>query len=145
MILRSWCVQCSLDGAVQIRARIGSVADKTLHELALAIEDECLWNRVLAGKQESYKVFIGLRERILNAELFGEGRHFLFVAWSTDVETNNTKALVLVLLLQSDQVRNAVATGATPRGVEIQYQDLAFVLGENGALTVGEFPAHVGE
>src|SRR5215216_4387892 len=74
MMLRSWCFQCSLDGAVQISSRVGSKANKTLHELALAIEDECLWNRVLTRKQESYEVFVWSRERILNTELFGEGR-----------------------------------------------------------------------
>src|SRR5215213_10035546 len=42
-------------------------------------------------------------------------------------------------------MRNAVATRSTPGRVEIEYQDLAFVLGKNGPLAAGEFPAHVGK
>src|ERR1041385_6825725 len=40
---------------------------------------------------------------------------------------------------------NAVATRKTPSGIEVEYQHLAFVLGENRALAVGELPAHFGE
>jgi len=56
-----------------------------LHKLALPIEDECLWNRVLAREQKAHQIFIWLRERILNAELFRESWDLLIVAWSTDV------------------------------------------------------------
>jgi len=42
-------------------------------------------------------------------------------------------------------MRNAVATRSTPRGIEVEYQNLSFVLRKNGALTVGELPTHVGE
>ena len=38
---------------------------------------------------------------------------------------------------KSDQMRNTIATGSAPRGVEIQDQHLAFVLGKNGPLSVG--------
>ena len=69
----------------------------------------------------------------------------LFVAWSTDVEPDNSHTLFVILLLQSDQVWNAVATWSAPGGVEIEDQDLTFVLGENGALAVRELPAHIGE
>src|SRR5689334_5319454 len=50
MILISWSLQGSLDCAVEIGAGVRTETDETLHELALAIENECLWNRVLAAK-----------------------------------------------------------------------------------------------
>jgi len=42
-------------------------------------------------------------------------------------------------------MRNAVATRRAPGGVEIQDQDLAFVLGKDRVVTICELPAHVGE
>ena len=98
-MLRSRRLQCGLDGAIEICARVRSEANKTLYELALAIEDECLWNRVLIRKQKGHEIFVGPRERVLNTEFLCERRHFLFVAWSTDVESDNSNALVLILLL----------------------------------------------
>src|SRR5215213_2028426 len=72
MMLRSWRLQCSLDSAIEIRACVRSKADKTLHQLALPIEDECLWNRVLARQQKSYEIFVWSCEWVLNAEMFCE-------------------------------------------------------------------------
>ena len=84
-MLGSRCLQCSLDGTVEISAGVGAETDETLHELALAIEDECLGNGVLVRKQKGDKIFVGSREWVLDAKLFCESRHELFVAWSTDV------------------------------------------------------------
>lgn len=84
-MLISWSLQSSLDGAVEISARVRAKADETLHELALAIENECLWNCVLVRKQQAHEIVVRSRERILNPVLFREGRHELFVAWATDV------------------------------------------------------------
>jgi len=98
-MLRSWSFQRSLDGAVEMSARLWSKAHEALHELALAIEDECLWNRVLVRKQKTHECFVRFREWILNAEFFRERRHNPLVFWSTDVEADNAQALFLIFLL----------------------------------------------
>ena len=98
-MLRSCCLQCSLDGGVEINARFLAEANETLDQLALAVEDECLWNRVLVSDQKRYKIFVRARERVLDAELFRERGDELFVAWPTNVEPDNSHALFLILLL----------------------------------------------
>jgi len=75
MMLRSRCLQGSRDGAVDISARFRAEADETLDQLALAIEDECLWNRVLVPEQKADEIFVRSRERVLNTKLFRESRH----------------------------------------------------------------------
>src|SRR5215475_11650573 len=72
MMLISRSLQSSLDSAVEVGARVRAEANEALHELALAIENECLWNRVLALKQKTHEIFVWASERILNAKLFRE-------------------------------------------------------------------------
>ena len=99
MILISWTLQRGFDSAIEIDARIRAEANETLHELALPIENECLWNRVLAAEEKAHEIFIRSSERILNSELLCERRHKLFVFWSTDVESDNLHTLIVILLL----------------------------------------------
>ena len=74
-------------------------ADETRDEFALSIKDERLRNCITVGKQEAYEIFIRLSERVLNSKLFCEGRHPLFVTWSSYIESNDAQTLGLVLLL----------------------------------------------
>jgi len=85
MMLISWCLQRCFDRAVEISTCTRSEANEALHKLALSIEDECLWNRVLPGKQKTHEIVVWSRERVLDAEVSRESRHELLVAWSTDV------------------------------------------------------------
>ena len=59
--------------------------DETRDEFALSIKNECLRNCITVGKQEAYEIFVRLSERVLNPKVFCEGRHPLFVTWSTDI------------------------------------------------------------
>ena len=74
----------------------GVESDETRDELAPSIKNECLRNCVAVGKQKAYEIFVRLSERVLNPKLFCEGRHPLFVAWSTDIQSNDTQPLSLV-------------------------------------------------
>ena len=85
----------------------------------------------------------GFASGVLNTKLFCEGWDLFFVAWSTNVESNHYQPLVFILLLKSDQMRNTIAARNTPRRIEIQHQHFAFVLGEDGALSICELPSHV--
>ena len=95
-------MHCGLDGAVEIWASVWSEADEALYELALTIENESLRNPIVVAEQEGYQVFIGLCERVLNAEVLCESGNLLFITWSTDVEPDNTETLVCILCLQSN-------------------------------------------
>ena len=95
-------MKSSFDRVVDVLTCLWPKADEMFHELALTIKNESLWNRVRVGKQQGYEIFIRLGERVLDAEFLCETRHFLIVAWSTNVESNDDQSLSFMLLLQSN-------------------------------------------
>ena len=103
----------------------------------------CLSSLQRMTPAKSYEVVVWLCEWVLNTEFFCEVGNLLVVAWSTDVESDNDQSLVFILLLHTDQMRNAVATRNAPRRVEVEDEHLSVVLRKQIALTVREFPAHV--
>src|ERR1051325_3334340 len=143
-VLFSRDLQSRFDCFVEILARSWSISGETLHELALAIEDERLGNAVVIAEQESYEIFVRLCEGVLNAKLFRELRHFFVVTWTTDVESDHDQSLVFILLLHADQMRDTVATRHAPGRVEIEYQHFPAVLGKNASFPA-RLPAHAGE
>ena len=91
-------MQRLFDDTIKTLTGLGVKADETRDELAPPIKNECLRNCIVVGKQEAYEIFVRLSERVLNPKLFCEGRYPLFVAWSTDIQSNNAQPLSLVFL-----------------------------------------------
>lgn len=120
--------QSAFDSFVNSGAGRWTKADQTIDKLALAIEDERLRNSVAVGKQEGYQFFVRYCEWVMNAELSGETGNSIFVTWTTDVEADDLESLGFILFLQTDQVRNTLATGIAPRRIKVEQEHLAFVL-----------------
>ena len=124
-------LQCTLDGAVESFTGFLGVADETPHELAAPIENECLGDSIVVGKQQAYEIIVGLAEWVLNAKLLRKSWNLFRVAWSTDIEADNLQSLSFIFLLEPDQVRDTLATGRAPRRIKIQNQNLALVVSED--------------
>ena len=117
--------ECGLYGPVQFFRHRVVVAYESFYELSTAIKYECLRNAIVVAEKEIAQRLVGKTELIGNLKLGRESRYLHAIIWSTHVKSDDLQTVGAGMAMKLAQVRDALATRATPSGIEIQNQNLA--------------------